>query len=207
MNNFSVLKKLAQDANEQFPALEDQWSMVCTPTVGLDLIAEIERLKASLSAPESVTADPAADYDALRKQFLALRTLANSNARMVSHWRNQCGIETRESLLTNADNVSAERDTNQLLTDALLAAEEERDQLKAENERLRKLPTCWTEVLEQSEANDQLLDQVLELSADAERYRYLRAKGLALEGHDFISFDEIADYRIDVAMGKTKRQS
>jgi hypothetical protein len=83
-----------------------------------------------------------------------------------------------------------------------LSVETERDQLKAENERLRKLPTCWAEVLEQSEANDQLLDQVLELSAYAERYRYLRAKGLALEGHDFISFDEIADYRIDVAMGK-----
>jgi hypothetical protein len=45
MNDFSVLKKLAQDANEQFPALEDQWSMVCTPTVGLELLAEIERLR------------------------------------------------------------------------------------------------------------------------------------------------------------------
>lgn len=55
--------------------------------------------------------------------------------------------------------------------DALLA---ERDQLKAENERLRKLPTCWSEVLEQSEANDELLDKVLELSADAERHRWLR---------------------------------
>lgn len=40
------------------------------------------------------------------------------------------------------------------------------------------------------------------LLRDAERYRYLRGKGLSLEGHDFISFDEIADYRIDVAMGK-----
>ena len=46
-------------------------------------------------------------------------------------------------------------------------------QLKAENERLRKLPTCWSEVIEQSEANDQLLDQVLELSKDAERYRFI----------------------------------
>lgn len=98
--------------------------------------AEIDRLKASLSAPESVTADPAADYDALRKQFLALRTLANSNARMVSHWRNQCGTEAREAMLTNAANVSAERDTNQMLSDALLAAEDERDQLKAEVEQL-----------------------------------------------------------------------
>jgi cell division protein FtsB len=45
MDDFSVLKKLAQDANEQFPALEDQWSMVCTPSVGLELLAEIERLR------------------------------------------------------------------------------------------------------------------------------------------------------------------
>lgn len=114
------------------------------------LLAVSERLNASLSAPESVTAEPAADYDSLRKQFLALRTLANSNARMVSHWRNQCGIETREALLANADNVNAERVTNQMLTDALLAAEEERDQLKAENEALRK---------------------------DGERYRWLRQQG------------------------------
>lgn len=47
------------------------------------------------------------------------------------------------------------------------------EQLKAENERLRKLPTCWTEVLEQSEANDQLLDQVLELSKYADRWKWL----------------------------------
>ena len=45
MDDFSVLKKLAQDANEQFPALEDQWGMVCTPSVGLELLAEIDRLR------------------------------------------------------------------------------------------------------------------------------------------------------------------
>jgi uncharacterized coiled-coil DUF342 family protein len=157
MSDFSVLKKLAQDANEKFPALEDQWSMVCTPTVGLDLIAEIDRLNAALSAPDDITAEPAADYDALRKQFLALRTLANSKSRQVSHWRNQCGTETREALLANSDNVNAERDTNQMLTAALLAAEEERDQLfgiteqlKAENEALRK---ALREVMTQVDGN------------------------------------------------------
>lgn len=51
--------------------------------------------------------------------------------------------------------------------------DEQCDQIKAENERLRKLPTCWSEVIEQSETNDQLLDQVLELSKDAERYRFI----------------------------------
>jgi flagellar biosynthesis regulator FlaF len=282
MDDFSVLKKLAQDANEQFPALEDQWSMVCTPSVGLELLAEIDRLrtaegdamtykpgmenvaqqrdqlKASLSAPESVTAEPAADYDALRKQFLSLRTLANSNARMVSHWRNQCGAETREALLTNAANVSAERDTNQVLSDSLLAAEDERDQLQAEVdrltqenrlltehneflassdsrlapelravkdalgldftasvsgevvpliERLRKLPTCWTEVLEQSEANDQLLDQVLELSKDAARWRFLAHEWpkvkLVPNGEWFNS--DFLEREIDAAMLKFSR--
>lgn len=73
----------------------------------------------------------------------------------------------------------------------------ERDQLNTENERLRKLPTCWSEVLEQSEANDQLLDKVLELSRDAERYRWLRTQNIPLNGHDFLSSHEILDRRVD----------
>lgn len=73
-------------------------------------------------------------------------------------------------------------------------------------ERLRKLPTCWTEVLEQSEANDQLLDQVLELSKDAERYRWLRTQNIPLNGHDFLSSHEILDRRVDakIAAGAEK---
>lgn len=50
--------------------------------------------------------------------------------------------------------------------------------LRAENERLRKLPTCWSEVIEQSEENDLLLDQVLvasngrdQLQAEVERLK------------------------------------
>ena len=82
-----------------------------------------------MSPHDEFTVEPAADYDSLRKQFLALRTLANSKARQVIHWRNQCGTETHAALLTNAANVNAERDTNQILTDALLAAEAERDRL------------------------------------------------------------------------------
>ena len=41
------------------------------------------------------------------------------------------------------------------------------------------------------------------LRADAERYRWLRSRGILLEGHDFISFDEIADYRIDVEINRS----
>lgn len=55
----------------------------------------------------------------------------------------------------------------------MMGLEVERDQLRSENERLRKLPTCWSEVVEESEANDQLLDRVLVLSADAERFQFI----------------------------------
>jgi len=89
-----------------------------------------------------IIAEPAEDYESLRKQYIALRTLANSKSRQVTHWRNQCGIETRETLLANSANVNAERDTNQMLTDSLLAAEQDRDELKAENEALRKDSAC-----------------------------------------------------------------
>lgn len=99
--------------------------------------AERDRLQAALSAPGTITTEPAGDYDNLRKQFLSLRMRANSNAKMVSHWRDQCGRETRETLLANAASVNAERDTNSMLTDALEAAEAERDQLRAEVEALR----------------------------------------------------------------------
>lgn len=109
--------------------------------------AERDRLQAALSAPDTITAEPAGDYDNLRKQFQSLRMLANSNAKMVHYWRAQCDRETRETLLANAASVNAERDTNSMLTDALETAERERDQLRAEVERLRK---------------------------DAERYRWLR---------------------------------
>lgn len=89
----------------------------------------------------------------------------------------------------------------------------ERDQLKVENERLRKLPTCWSEVLEQAEANDELLDKVLQLSADAERYRFLCDKfgetklPCALErilaGDLYVADGKPSiDSAIDVAMGK-----
>lgn len=55
------------------------------------------------------------------------------------------------------------------------------NELKAECERLRKLPTAWSEVYQQSEDNDELLDRVLQLSNEnealtknANRYLVLR---------------------------------
>lgn len=124
--------------NVQCPEAYRAFIEKASPAAVGELIAKIDRLEAALRSPDEITAEPASDYAALRKQFLALRILANSMSRQVSHWRNQCGTETRETLLANADNVNAERNTNQMLTDALLAAEDERDALKVESKRLAK---------------------------------------------------------------------
>ena len=151
--DWSGLRLAAKVAEEDWPwephicmtDVEKAFAQSVSPTKVLELIAalsavtaERDRLLAALSAPDTITAEPAGDYDNLRKQFLSLRMLANSNAKMVHHWRAQCGRETRETLLANAASVNAERDTNSMLTDALETAERERDQLRAEVEALRK---------------------------------------------------------------------
>lgn len=118
---------------------DEAFFLACTPKAVLELIAEVERLRSALSTPETITAEPAGDYDTLRKQFMSLRTLANSNAKMAHHWRQQSGIEMRETLLVNAENVNAERTINEQLTYSLLDAEDKADRLKAENEALRQI--------------------------------------------------------------------
>lgn len=130
--------------------------------------AERDRLQAALSAPDTITAEPAGDYDNLRKQFLSLRMLANSNAKMVHHWRAQCGRETRETLLANAASVNAERDTNSMLTDALETAERERDQLRAEVAQLRQHKNDYMDAAE--DTRRALVAEAEALRKDAERY-------------------------------------
>jgi hypothetical protein len=72
-------------------------------------------------------------------------------------------------------------------------------------ERLRKLPTCWTEVLEQSEANDQLLDQVLELSKYADRWKWLEGSADSATWEQ-IGYQEHMNrhLHVDAAMAKGK---
>jgi tRNA splicing endonuclease len=57
-------------------------------------------------------------------------------------------------------------------------------------------------IIELAQAANAARDEAEALRNDAERYRHLRSIGIVIDGHDFISFHEIADYRIDVAMGK-----
>lgn len=58
-------------------------------------------------------------------------------------------------------------------------------------------------------ARGELMIQLEELEAeneslrkDAERYRWLRNRQIPLDGHDFLSTQEILDMRIDAAMAK-----
>lgn len=138
------------------------------------LIAENEALSASLASPDEVTAEPAGNYDDLRRQFLSLRILANSKCRMAAHWQKQCGKETRETLLANAANVNAERDTNALLTDALEAAEAEQGRLKAELELVRADAELLRKHL--TECADSLESEILDRFGSSKDHPAIRRK-------------------------------
>ncbi|MGX4728011.1 hypothetical protein [Pseudomonas corrugata] len=79
------------------------------------------------------TATPHETYEGLRRQFMALRTLAASLEKQAGLLRRELKDQTQ----AQAD-LEAERATNAQLTETLLAAEAERDQLRAENEALRQ---------------------------------------------------------------------
>lgn len=78
--------------------------------------------------------------------------------------------------------------------------------LIAENERLSEMANRLAdEGISIADERDQLRDEVESLGKDAERYRWLRGHhGLSLKGHDFISYGEVADFRIDNAMTVVK---
>lgn len=127
-----------------------------------------------------------------------------------------CSIETIAGLVAEIERLRTAEGDAMTYKAGMENVAQQRDQLKAENERLRKLPTCWSEVLEQSEANDELLDKVLELGADAERYRFLCDKfgetklPCALErilaGDLYVADGKPSiDSAIDAAMGKREQ--
>lgn len=95
----------------------------------------------------TIVAVPAADYDGLHRQFLALRMLAEQQELSLQHYRAQ----HRAQAQALAD-LNAERATNEQLTAALLAAEAERDALKTElrdiNGRGRKIMLSGCEFTE-----------------------------------------------------------
>lgn len=108
------------------------------------LAAELDRVSRELSClqsviaePDELNAEPASDYETLRRQYLSLRLLTNSALARNRYLCRRDDRDMRAALSVNAANVSAERDTNAMLTDLLEKAEAERDALHAETEALR----------------------------------------------------------------------
>lgn len=91
------------------------------------------------------TATPHETYEGLRRQFMALRTLAASNEAIASDLSRKLKDQTQ----TLAD-LDAERNTNARLTATLEAAEAERDELKEQvrvlNEKGRTLMLAGCEI-------------------------------------------------------------
>lgn len=122
---------------------DDSFISAANPAAILSLLDECESLHSAMAAPDEIAAEPAGDYETLRKQFMSLLMMANSKCRQVKHWREQSGHVQQQKIWENAANVSAERDTNAMLTDVLEKVEAERDQLRAEVEALRKDAERW----------------------------------------------------------------
>lgn len=98
---------------------------------------ELSCLQSVIAEPDELNAEPASDYETLRRQYLSLRLLTNSALARNRYLCRRDDRDMRAALSVNAANVSAERDTNAMLTDLLEKAEAERDALHAEDEALR----------------------------------------------------------------------
>ena len=98
---------------------------------------ELSCLQSVIAEPDELNAEPASDYETLRRQYLSLRLLTNSALARNRYLCRRDDRDMRAALSVNAANVSAERDTNAMLTDLLEKAEAERDALHAEAEALR----------------------------------------------------------------------
>lgn len=98
---------------------------------------ELSCLQSVIAEPDELNAEPASDYETLRRQYLSLRLLTNSALARNRYLCRRDDRDMRAALSVNAANVSAERDTNAMLTDLLEKAEAERDALHAEAKALR----------------------------------------------------------------------
>ena len=124
---------------------------------------ELSCLQSVIAEPDELNAEPASDYETLRRQYLSLRLLTNSALARNRYLCMRDDRDMRAALSVNAANISAERDTNAMLTDLLEKAEAERDALHAEAEVLDTL--CQSR-----------FDEIAQLKAEAEALRAENAK-------------------------------
>jgi hypothetical protein len=121
----------------------------------------------------------------------------------VAQQRDQIKTE-RDQLFGNSEHLKVEAKENEMhmraFGEVMKSQAGQIEQLKAELETLAGLYNMHRET--ETREMRGLKAEIKSLRKNAERYQHLRKAGVVLEGHDFISYDEIADYRIDVAMGK-----
>ena len=101
-----------------------------------------------------------------------------------------------------ANEVTVVEFQKKILGEGLAKKNTEIAQLKVELEALAGLYNMHRET--ETREMRGLRAEIKSLRKNAERYQHLRKAGLVLEGHDFISYDEIADYRVDCAMAKAE---
>ncbi|MDG9784947.1 hypothetical protein [Metapseudomonas otitidis] len=118
-------------------AEDERLIAAATPARILALLNECESLHSALGASDEIKAEPAGDYETLRKQFMSLLMMANSKCRQVKYWREQSNHVQQQKIWENAANVNAERDTNAMLTESLLKAEESLEEFRKDAERYR----------------------------------------------------------------------
>lgn len=141
-----IMQVLSHDCETVCETFEDdgecpdaQFIAAANPAAVLALIAENERLSAIFARPQNMNAKPADDYETLKKQFGALKTYAACQEKMRDHYRASAEKLSKLDRSQSAEEIGAERSVNEQLTNDLLKTEDERDQLKAENEALRKI--------------------------------------------------------------------
>lgn len=93
---------------------------------------QLREAQAALMPTDGPVPKPAESYEGLLRQFRAAFALVQAKTKMAEYWRAQCSESSAQKVRELRAQLSAERDTNASLTSALLAAEEERDQLREE---------------------------------------------------------------------------
>lgn len=154
MTDYTELKRLAEEVNNSFPSKEDVWSMVCTPTVALELIADLERHQRMLVSAcmsmgaigESLGVDMDSDGDEMLGMVAELKA-------------------ERDQFKAENERLAAE---NNDIESAAITYIEDMQQSQHENERLK------AEVDSLTREADRQYTTIEAYRKDAERYRWLR---------------------------------
>lgn len=106
-----------------------------------EILREYARLleaKLNRDHEEDITAEPASSYNALKKQFLSLRSFANAKSSQASFYRSVSEGLFSSRLVCSEDNLESERKANAMLTNLLEESEKRCENLAQEIEGLKR---------------------------------------------------------------------